>query len=363
MQIDLSTIDRDSFLIKEGIIGGKKVFLVNPNHLGCVFTQKNKIFRSSSWDEFGNLISAGFPKFKNAGEDEENFPMPKNLIGTEALLKIDGSLLCFSKWNGNTIIRTRGTIDAAASLENGREIGLLKEKYPKLFNFNNYKAETLPYTILTEWTTPSNQIVIKYPEPELTLVGIVDHEKYELATQDFLDSFAKSYGLKRPKRYQFKSLTELFKTVEGWQLEEGEGIVLYSNNGQVLHKIKAQKYLKLHYFKSTCNLNSLLDLFFEWKCPQIADFRTKLETTFDYECLCQADLLIKDIEVALGEVAQKIIQFNSIKYKNRDLNQKDYALKVLEEHKENSSYLFELRGKGELSPKSFRKLLERELKI
>ena len=99
MKIDLSKIDLEQFMVHEHIVAGETMWLVQPNHIGCKWTQNNKHFRSSLWDNDGNLVSAGFPKFTNWGENPENFPVPTSLKDTVVTEKIDGSLLIVSRWN------------------------------------------------------------------------------------------------------------------------------------------------------------------------------------------------------------------------------------------------------------------------
>ena len=278
MRIDFNEIDREHFIIKECLVGSEVVFLVYPKHVGVKFNQKNKIFRSSVWDKEGNLISAGLPKFTNWGENPENFPLPSSLVGCTAVEKVDGSALIVSKWKGNVIIRTRGTVDASA-LETGSEIELLKKKYPDIFTFIE---DTHKYSYVYEWVSPQNRIVLQYPEPDLYLIGMIKNEDYSLATQEDLDFLAKEFGIKRPQTHVFQSIEDMLELVKNWKGKEG--VCLYSNKDQVIHKVKADEYLVLHQFKENANIETVIDLFIEYGCPNFSDFQKKLLETFDYEC-------------------------------------------------------------------------------
>lgn len=355
MKIDLEKIDKESFNVKSGIIAGEECFLITPKELSIKWTQGTKHLRSSIWNKNGELVSASFPKFSNWGENEENFPLPKSLENTRAVEKIDGSLLCLSFYKNEAVIRSRGTFDFY-KLENGHEIDILKQKYPKVFG---YSLVNPCFSYLYEFVTPSRKIIIDYPEPDIYLIGAISHCDYSLVTQKQLDDIARDIEVKRPNYYTFNSIIDMLVMVKDWKNKEG--IVLYSNNDSDLHKIKSADYLKKHYFKSTCNLNSLLDLYFEWDYPDIPSFRDRLGREFDFECLKIAESLIKDIETALYKVMNKIMEFGAINNENKRLIQKDYANLVLTKYKEDSSYLFQLRGKGELDKKSLRKLMEREL--
>ena len=100
MKINLSEIDKESFMVHESTIYGEPLYLVQPQHIGCKWSQENKRFRSSIWNAEGELVSAGFPKFTNWGEAPEVFPLPKSLKGAYVNEKLDGSLLVVSKYRG-----------------------------------------------------------------------------------------------------------------------------------------------------------------------------------------------------------------------------------------------------------------------
>ena len=206
MRVNLSSINREHFLVQERTVGGEKVYLVNPKGFNTVWSKDNLIFRSSVWDIEGNLCSGGFKKFFNHGEKIEIVPTPLSLDNCSILEKVDGSCLIVSYWRGSLITRTRGTIDAT-KLETGHEINVLKEKYPKAFDNEQLRSES--YSYLFEWTSPLNKIVIDYKTLDIKLIGGIFHSDYSLATQDKLDEIAWEIGVARPKRYNYGNLAEM----------------------------------------------------------------------------------------------------------------------------------------------------------
>ena len=122
MKVDLQSIDLTQFYVNEHVLNGELVYLVIPRQIGCVWNKQNKIFRSSVWNSKGELISASFQKFVNFGENPEIFPVPISLKNCVVMEKLDGSTLIVSKYKGQYIIRTRGTIDAGRMEKNGFEI-------------------------------------------------------------------------------------------------------------------------------------------------------------------------------------------------------------------------------------------------
>lgn len=302
MKIDLSQIDREQFTVKEGIIAGEICYLVNPNHIGCKWTADNLIFRSSIWNSNGEPVSFSFKKFFNWEEHTEITPKPDSLSDCKLPSKIDGSTLIISYYKGELIARTRGCFNAQ-KLENGFELEVLKKKYP--FTFNYHKGFSDDYSLLFEWISPLNRIVLSYgPEPDLYLIGCIKHEDYSLLSQTGLDMLAEVYGLKRPKSYSFNSFDEMIKGIEG--LKGEEGICVYYNNGQDIRKVKSIEYLAKHRFKSNATLENIIDLFFSLNCPDSESFKQQIIKTFDFECYQMVEQFIPIITDGYKQVNKQI---------------------------------------------------------
>ena len=280
MKIDLTQIDTTQFMVHEHIVNGEVVSLVQPQHIGCRWDTKNKVFRSSVWDANGELISAGFPKFTNWGENPEVFPLPDTLNGATIVEKVDGSLLIVSKWKGQYILRTRGTIDAT-KLDNGYELEIFKQKFLPVLDKMMRGQETWPESVLFEWVSPTQKIILSYgDEPDWYLVGSVLHSTYTLAQQYVLDIVAKGQGWKRPVTYNFPSIEDLLANVEQWKGKEG--VVIYSPVG--LHKAKSIWYLCLHKMKSELSsFDKVIDVWQNLGRPTYQAFYDSVAKQFDFE--------------------------------------------------------------------------------
>lgn len=338
MKRDIENIDRESFMVHSHIIGGECCSLVQPIHIGVKWNLDNLHFRSSVWNSEGELISAGFKKFPNLSENPAVFPVPTNLKGSVITSKLDGSLLIVSKYKGNHILRTRGTINAIP-LANGYELEIFKEKYLPILDNRHVSSrdcdrpdDTWTCSYLFEWLTASEDhtIVIKYENvPEWILIGAINHWDYSLFTQAELDDIARISGFKRPDKFEFDTVDELIESVTKWK--DQEGVVLYTNRGQTLHKIKSDDYKKKHAFKSNATLENTLELYFTLGKPSFVDFRTKIGELYDWECVQMVLGHISNICDAAKEV-QKIIDgmFEFIINTLEPLpTRKDQALKVL----------------------------------
>lgn len=304
MKIDISKIDREQFMVHTHEVAGEVAYLVQPQHIGCVWSKENAIFRSSLWSERGELISAGFKKFVNWGEKPEIFPVPDSLRKTQIIEKLDGSALIVSKYKDDLIVRTRGTVDASR-LDNGHEIELLMNKYP--LAFNNEMLDT-GASLIFEWVSPANRIVIDYGlEPDIFLIGAIDHLDYWLHNQDCLDDLAYDYGVQRPRTFKFDSITDMLAAVEVF--DGVEGVCLYHSDGQEIHKIKGAKYLALHRLKSNLNsIRSIHELYESLEKPDSVDaFIEKLPKEYDFETMTSAKALVEEFYKKREELADIVI--------------------------------------------------------
>lgn len=275
--------EKEQFNYKECIIAGDKCWLVNPNDLEIKWTEENLKFRSLIIRQDDNfVVSSGFKKFFNLNEKPDLDKFPEGPF--EAIEKKDGFLLCISKYKGELIHRTRGTSNAEI-LETGHELEFLKKKYPKLFHMVMDGEETMTFSLLFEWETPNNVIILRdVDEPTLTLIGAIDHTTFEYLSQLDLDWLAGKLKVPRPQRYEYETLKECVEDVALWKGKEG--VVLYSSNGQHLRKVKASEYLRLHALLSGYStVHHILQVFLEAPNTFLysEEFSSYIENNLDYE--------------------------------------------------------------------------------
>ena len=357
MKFDITNLDLSSFKVKEGIINGKKVFLINPVDFDCKWTRTNLNLRSLMIDADGNIISHGLKKFFNYTEKPDLYPNPENFKDGVFMEKTDGSCGIFDWIFDGLNVRTRGTV-SYKTLENAADFDFLINKYPKIKDVCRANSD---YTYLFEVTSPNQKIVLDYGnEPELYYLGCI-HKPTGFYTPFYLDkdNTAKIIGCKTPEIYKLDgSLSEIYNQIKIW--ENKEGCVLSYNGGSNMVKLKCAQYLMLHRFKSNATLNNTIDLFFEYNCPNFEGFKDKLIKTFDEDCYSLIENYAKLVCDSYIKVLNKINELKDIININSNLNQKSYAEFVLTNHKEYSNFLFTLR-KSELNNKQIRMLLEKEL--
>jgi hypothetical protein len=362
MKIDIQKIDLTQFMVHEHSLNGEIVHLIQPQHIGTKWTQDNKHMRSVVVNYAGEVISAGFPKFTNWGENPDHFPVPNSLKHCTVVEKLDGSLLIVSKYNGQYILRTRGTVDAF-TMANGHELEIFKNTILSKLADNN---DTWDYSVLFEWLSPINKIVLNYgDEPSWRLIGFINHINYSLAQQDMLDAMAKKYGFDRPPTYTFSDVQDLLKDVDQWRGKEG--VVVYSKNDQMLHKVKGAWYLALHHMKSELsNIEKVIDVWLEQGMPDYQTFYNYIFITFDYELAEQCRGMISRICDAKKEVDMIVSGMND--FVNNRLKtlptRKLQAEQVISAYgnTNRASFLFKLLDGKSLGKEEYKKLLFQVLK-
>lgn len=255
MLVNLSEIDRASFTIEERPGG----LLIKPYKLKQVWKPNELNLRSLLVDAKGYVLSAGFPKFYNYGENSEHDLTTDALIanGHAAFTeKLDGSLLIRSVVNGIVHLRTRGNHDLG-EFEDWL-MPVIIERWPRLLN----PAPGLGWpnsSYLFEVCAPENRIVVHYPEVQITLLGRISLRDLSIhrPTQEEADAFGVAMVASKPIEAQ--SAHEVTAAVK--PLRE-EGVVAWCDTGsgnQHLSKFKSEWYLQAHALRSFATRDRIRD--------------------------------------------------------------------------------------------------------
>lgn len=308
-------------------------------------------------------------KIENASKRYDIQTSSKNFYANNIL--VHNSLLIVSRYKGEWILRTRGTVDAR-QLPNGHEIDLLMEKY-KLF-FNEETPQILAeyfgrVSFLFEWTTPTNIIVLRESEePKLILLGWIYNETAELGRQHTIDRFNEDClgGLfDRPQKYEYNSIEECILDVKAW--EGKEGVVIYSPDYQTMKKIKADLYCELHKLATGMNsVKDVLNVFMESPMfTKYSEFYEYIETTLDYEIAEKVKEEIRDICVAYSKVVDKLNNVTQVVNNVRTgFSRKEQALEFQNHWSDwRVPAAFQLLDNNEVNEKTLRKGIEHELGI
>jgi hypothetical protein len=344
---------------------------VQPIHFGAVWVKENLIYRSSLWDKDGYPVSLSFPKFFNWDEKPDIFPAPSDLKNAKLMEKLDGSTLIFSRYKGQTIIRTRGTVDARKQA-NGYEIDYLCEKYKKFIVYLEM-VETSNESFLLEWLSPTNRIVLTYgDEPDMVLTAIINHSEYSLMRQSQLDYFASDIGLRRPRTFSYNSVEEMKSAVE--VLKDQEGLCVYYNNEQQIRKVKAAQYLFLHRAKSEISsVDKVIDVYIDWFMDRhnlsheptgYVEFFEYLTEKFDFEIATMATGHASRICDAMKEVHKIMNALFEFACARMNIPRNIAAKEILQAYGSTgrSAIIFKMLDRKTIGTDDYKKLLYQVLK-
>lgn len=287
------------------------------------WTRETLPYRSRVETLDGKVVSQGFKKFFNlsSGPTELQVTLEDIIKAIEhrdavATLKLDGSLLVRAVHQGKVYLRTRGSF-GYEFLDNADEMEEFKTRYPAIFN----PSILAGYSVLFEWTSPKNVIVLKYDKPELTLIGAIEHTRelpYVTLRHNGLSFIATLLSV--PLIQYFPLDTEGFAKLQ-LELEasqEIEGYVIRLHNEQTLVKVKCQAYLTKHGLKSTLTSEKLADMWFQQGQPDYKTFCNTFLASFDEETLFWAMGAIsslfdgvKEYNAILDHMRTKVFQRSS----------------------------------------------------
>ncbi len=281
MKIDISKIDQERFHVNHRTIPHLGDFvLIVPHKAMWDWNADELHLRSLLCRKDGEVVSAGFPKFFNFGEnpDHDKRVVDGLAMGlTRFTEKVDGSLIIATHITGElgsrVHFRTRGCENIAEDMRGDVE-ELIRRRYPALLEPANYPKE---HSMLLEYISPKNQIVVKYDEPRLVLLGwtyfggqsLVVAPPETFPPKHLVSTFPETV---RTFKAEFDA-EGLRENVKGY--EDQEGVVTWTLaphpdrcRASTMHlcKFKSAWYLRLHalrsqatprYLKEFCYVNSI----------------------------------------------------------------------------------------------------------
>ena len=290
-------IDKEDYTVLDYVYMTPDTF-PNPYALEC---------RGIKFDKDGNLIARPFHKFFNVGEREETTVEALDWNADWTIMdKLDGSMIHPVLINDNIILMTRkGQSDVA--LQCVHECYIDEE----------FMRECLSQgrTPIYEYTSPRNQIVIKYDEPRLNLIAVRDNltgKYYDVDEYSEFNTFYLSW-LGGNDAQSLISQTRALKNKEGY--------VLRWPNGHMV-KIKSDEYVMLHRgLDSMSREKRILDIILEDKLDDLLPLLDDKRKAH-----------VKKYEMAINSLVGLIVG-NIISHSaaQRELSPKDFA-----EHVKNS---------------------------
>lgn len=306
-------LDAEEFTARPVVFGTLSCKWIYPSKdAGTPWTKDNLIFRSLIVADDGRIVSAGFKKFFNKEERPEIDPLTKDFNSIKFIEKLDGSLLITSKIEGQVVTRTRRSFTDL--LSNGYELDLLKEKYPLLLNNNFLDSEH--YSLLYEWVSPNNRIILNYPECDVRLLSVVDHRDYSYLQLDRVKKIGEMLGIQTPRVFDFSSWQAVADLVANPTFKE-EGFCAYYNNDQNIRKVKGNWYLDVHYKRMCVKVYDILTIFYENGFPAKEEFINLLADKYDFECMDLVEKIGSSLRTTLDAIEARLSKLAELGVEHR----------------------------------------------
>lgn len=322
--------DPEHFLIREQ----DNLRLITPKSSAAfddqIWNPGNLQFRSRVETLDGETVSQGFKKFMNLGQGPDGVKVDTAAVvaacargDAVATLKIDGSLIVRSVYQGRIILRTRGSFGYEHQ-DNAFEIEKCVQRYPRLLD-PSYRPDI---SLLLEWVSPTNVIIFKYDEAELILVSSIRHDDFQYLQLHELQTIVADLGM---------ALVEFFRLDQnGWADlyaslatdTDKEGYVIRINHEQDLVKVKCAPYLAKHAFKYNMSAGKLVDMWLQTGRPSEQVFVEQLTHQFDEETIMWALPFIANLFGWVRTVTEHAAEVEQRVDQLRHVPRKDFAIQM-----------------------------------
>ena len=350
--------------------------LINPRHdmtndnIG--WTKDNVWLRSRIETPSGKTVSQGYAKFWNLEcgcefakvTTADVLDAIRNGRKVIATLKLDGSLLIRSVFNKELILRTRGSFSYEHHEATAAEMELFKQRYPRLFDVSLYNERI---HLFLEWLTPNNQIVVRYEQPELHLIGGVQENHggvKRYLTMDELKPIALDLGIQLVEQFEINSVKDWYNfyqtTIDARDIE---GYVLRLDAEQKLVKVKAKLYLAKHALKSELSFKKMIEMWIEMGCNKSHEsILAQLQNMYDEETVMWALPYVDALYKAVDAWRADLLSVKCYVEPRKEWSRKDFAIDM-QKHFAADRFWFGIAmvmyDDGKISKNSVRTYMER----
>lgn len=271
-------------------------------------------------DDYPILVSAPFPKFFNLNENpfsEEDVFDWDNI--DQIAVKEDGSLIStYLDYHGALRFKSKTSLDSVMAVEASH---LIKSITSPLTDERLVDVCTVleneGYTVIMEYVSPSNRIVIPYDKPNLVVLGARNRNTLEVMSYDDL-----VYAGLAPF-YTAKNVVDEVKDAKSFAYSVGsmtdvEGYVIRFGDGKMV-KLKTDDYVALHRAKEY--ITTPRHLFTAAIRGVTDDLRQLFET--DEMALNEISNMEKYAHGVYNTIVGKVERYYE---NNKHLSRKDYAI-------------------------------------
>lgn len=257
--------------------------------------------RGIVFDASGEIVSRPLHKFFNYGENQfSDHRACANLKIVCILPKRDGSMVHQVATADGYFLKTKKA--GPGEFRGLDDVATWVAAHPAYDSMFKTAAEC-GLTVICEWTSPKNRIVVDYQTDCLTVLHVRENETGHYFSREEIDQFVAAFGEIEVVKEVFPASTT-FDELVAWAKDatEVEGVVVMFENGDMV-KIKTQWYLALHHTLTSltprdvfdCMLNETLD-----------DVKSELYTNDRHDDLARIVAAEAAITASLREVELQI---------------------------------------------------------
>lgn len=279
-----------------------------PDALEC----RGHMFEVDSNGESIRLLSWTPEKFFNYREND--FTMTLDLTQVDEVYdKLDGSLISTYMIDGELKLKSKGSVTSDQAVDSMNWLDHIDQA---MLYHNMASLTEKGFTVVSEWTSPLNRIVIGYMEPSLRVLCVRSHEDGSYMPYDEIVSI---FGRQNVvQRVAVDDPVAFVASVPDMK-EQIEGFVVRMKSGQRF-KLKTDLYLSLHHAKDSVNNPRRL---FECILDEgVDDLRGMFYT--DQVAIMMIDQMQVKVDHLFNAMVKEVETFYT---ENKSLNRKDFALK------------------------------------
>lgn len=283
-------------------------------HSGVDFTKPEiRLARGLTMTPEGKVVLAGYEKFFNYRQLEGREGLTEDFINEFCSYdfegdipdgfreKLDGSLILLGVHNGELIAGTSSGFSSWQSqeaTEHFQNVELKDEikEYIELYNA----------TLLFEYVSPKNQVVIPYESERYVLLDIIWNDSLRRCDRTHTKSIAKEFGFPSPRVF-YATKEEMLKVMK--ERKDIEGFIGYNKYGRLI-KFKTDEWFQLSRSYSILFTNQINEAFIKEVVKNYCN-----ETLDDWEALCnQAGKSIlrsftEEIVATIEEIQEEIDRY------------------------------------------------------
>lgn len=312
---------------------------VSPEESPIVKQSRGTVFEII--DGVAKVISAGFTRFYNHWRECKDDIDWSTAVVWE---KMDGQLIKPWKhkgkvyWNSNAGFGVRDE-----NMSNKTKTVYSYEKLLSIAAGDTSWLDKVPdgWTFMLELCSPYNQIICRYDDIKLWLLGARDAEGNEHWPEEVKEKFLIPYDI--PRKFEAHSLEEVLDITRDWKAAEQEGVVVCDAD---FHRIKVKCGDYLNYVKSTMDLNGSDNSIFKMLVRMKIDNDYKFDDVNSPIYESKRDIIdehtnnLEKFDYDLRKACNYLLTFY---IDTKDLTQKEFAQLVLKRFKTSFDMVFRFK--------------------